>query len=628
MKNHSRLSLPLVTATLAFSNIACFDAIADDNVATLQPMSVTATRSVQPVSQTLAAVTVITRADIERLQVSSVEELLGTSAGVSMVNNGGRGKNTSLFIRGAESDHLVVLIDGVKIGSATSGTSPFQMLPIDQIERIEIVRGPRSALYGSEAIGGVVQIFTRQASGEGFRPGLALSAGSHNSYKGSGSLSYAAEDFTFNLSASVEDTDGFNACTGAAFAGCFVADPDPDDDGYKNTSYAARAAYQATSWFRVEAQLMQVSDEVEYDSAGAGPFFNAPNGSESELTVYGGKVIFTPSSSTSLSLAAGRSSENGDNLVDGVFESNFDTRRDTLNGQFDWQIDPAQRVTIGADYQNDQVTSNTAFTVTERDNKAGYVQYQYYGQSVEFVAGLRSDDNEQFGDKTTGNLGLGFLFGNGLRLSAGYGTAFKAPTFNELYWPFAGNVNLAPEKSETIELSLSGSFWEIRLFDTSVDDLIIWDSADTTLGAFGGPSNISEASIQGAEFEMFGDLLGWQVRASLTLLDAKDESGGVNDGNELARRPDQSARLDLDRSFGKLSVGSSITLEGQRYDDVANSRSVGGYATVDLRTSFELTESWSLGGKVNNVLDKSYQLASYYPQDGINFMITVRYQGQ
>ena len=628
MKSHSHLSLPFITATLAIGNLACFDVLADDSVATLRPMSVTATRSVQPASQTLEAVTVITRADIERLQVTSVEQLLGASAGVSMVNNGGRGKNTSLFIRGAESDHLVVLIDGIKIGSATSGTSPFQMLPVDQIERIEIVRGPRSALYGSEAIGGVIQIFTRRASGDGFSPALSLSAGSHSSYKGSGSVGYAGQDFTANLSVSVEDSDGFNACTGAAFAGCFVADPDPDDDGYKNTSYAARAAYQANSWLRLEAQLMQVSDEVEYDSAGAGPFFNAPNGSENELTVYGGKVVIAPSDSTSLSVAAGRSSEDGDNLVDGAFESNFDTRRDTLNGQFDWQIDAAQQLTVGADYQNDQVTSNTAFSVTERDNKAGYVQYQYYGQKVEFVVGLRSDDNEQFGEKTTGNLGLGFLFDNGLRLSAGYGTAFKAPTFNELYWPFAGNVNLAPETSETIELSLSGTRWDVRLFDTRVDDLIVWDSTDTTLGAYGGPSNVSEASIQGAEFEVFGDVLGWQVRANVTLLDATDESAGGNGGNELARRPNQSARLDLDRSFGQFSVGSSLSLEGQRYDDVANSRSVGGFATVDLRASFALNERWTLAGKVNNVLDKSYQLASHYPQDGVNFLVTVRYQGQ
>lgn len=587
---------------------------ADD---TAEPIIVTATRTAQTADETLAAVTVITRQDIERQQATSVVDLLRGTPGLGLSNNGGLGKATSVFLRGTESDHVLVLIDGVKVGSATLGTTAFQDIPIDQIERIEIVRGPRSSLYGSEAIGGVIQIFTRKGGGP-LKPYLSLGGGSYQTYNASAGVSGGGERGWFNLGASGITTEGFNACNGKPSpggAGCFAYEP--DKDGYRNASGSVRAGYRFTSGAEVDVNALRAEGKNQFD----GSFVND---SKSTQQVLGGRLRFAPLAAWHMTLAAGQSQDDSDNFKDGVFKSRFNTTRDTATLQNDVTLGQAHLVTVGLDYQNDKVDSTTAYAVTSRDNKGLFAQYQgtFGPQNVQLA--VRGDDNEQFGERTTGGLAWGYDLDRDLRLTASYGTAFKAPTFNELYFPGYGNPNLQPEESRSYEVGLRGKGawggWSLNAYQTDVNDLIAYDAS------INAAANVEQARIRGIEAALSARLRDWQLRSALTLLDPENRASGTNYGKVLPRRAEQALRLDLDRVLGRFRVGGTLFAEGRRYDDLANTREMGGYAVVGLRGEYAFAKAWRLQARIENLFDKEYETASFYNQPGRSFFVTLRYQ--
>ncbi|NOY62821.1 MAG: TonB-dependent vitamin B12 receptor [Gammaproteobacteria bacterium] len=587
----------------------------------LDPVIVTAARTAQTSDETLAAVTVINRDDIERQQARSVQDILRGVPGVSISNNGGAGKVTSLFLRGTESDHVLVLIDGVKVGSATAGTAAFQDMPVELIERIEIVRGPRSSLYGSEAVGGVIQIFTRKGSAAS-KPFFTIGGGSYGSAEASIGVSERGENGWFSASASGASTDGFNACDGKPFpggAGCFTIEP--DKDGNRTQSRSLRAGYRTQFGLEVDAHALRTSSETEFD----GSAFSG-NESESLQDVLGATIRYSLADIWQLTLSGGRSLDESDTLKDGILIGRINTQRDTLSLQSDHFITDNHLVTIGADYQDDRVDSATAYVVTDRDNRGLFTQYQGSFAAHDIEVSLRSDDNEQFGKRTTGGAAWGWAFAKNLRVTAAYGTAFKAPTFNELYWPGFGNPDLEPETSRSAELGLRGHMdwasWSVNLYETRVKKLIAFDAATFA------PVNVGEARMRGIETTLTTQISAWNLSANLTLLDPKDRSSGANKGNTLARRTKQSLRFDADRDFGKYGIGATLLAEGKRYDDSANTRKISGYSTIDFRAQYRLTKAWKLQARIENLLDKEYETASFYNQPGRSFFVTLRYQPQ
>jgi vitamin B12 transporter len=585
-----------------------------------EPIVDTATRTARTIDDTLASVTVITREEIERRQVASVPEVLRGVAGLGIASNGGLGKTTSVFLRGTNSDHVLVLIDGIRIGSATLGTAAFQDIPIDQIERIEIVRGPRSSLYGSEAIGGVIQIFTRKGGGA-LKPSFSVGGGSHATYKVSGGVSGGGAKGWYNLSASRLATSGFNACDGLPFppgGGCSTFEP--DEDGYTNTSGAVRAGYRFDNGLEFEGHLLHAEGDNEFD----GTFVNQ---SDFVQQVVGGKLRFSPTSNWDVTLLGGRSLDESENFLHGESMSVFDTERDNVSFQNDISLATNHILTLGFDYYNDKVDSTTAFTVTSRGDKAGFAQYQGAFSGHDILLGIRHDDNEQFGERTTGNVAWGYAFGKALRLTASWGTAFKAPTFNQLFFPGFGDPNLRPEESETVEAGVSGKLiavtWSLNSYYTSIDDLIGF--ADDPSALFGiRAANIDEARIHGLEALASATLWGWDVAANLSWLDPENRGDGPNKGNLLPRRAQTMFRFDLDRHFGPLQIGATVYGEGRRFDDIENTERLAGYVTVDLRAGIELHKHWILEGRVSNLLDKDYETAHLFNQDDRNFFLTLR----
>lgn len=429
---------------------------------------VTATRTARTAAQSLAAVSVIDREDIERSQARSVPELLRQVPGVSLANNGGFGKNTTLFLRGTESDHVLVLIDGIKVGSASAGLTAFQDLPVELIERIEVVRGPRSSLYGSEAIGGVIQIFTRRGDGQGAKPFFSAGYGTHQTLEGSAGVSGGTGNGWYSLGVSSFDTAGINTKRAGTVG------YEPDRDGYRNLSGNLRGGYRFDNGLELDGTLLRAKSHNDYDQVFNGSGFGT--NSDNEQNLIGGRARFTPLDPWLVTLQAGRSEDKADAYQDGRFYSRFDTRRDSLSWQNDLTLAEGHVLTLGYDWQKDEIGSSEAFSVDSRLNKGWFAQYLgQYGRQ-DWQLSLRRDDNQQFGVHDTGSAAWGYALSDALRFTVSYGTAFKAPTFNELYYPDYGNPDLDAETSRSLEVGLSGTHgwghWAVNAFRTNVDDLI------------------------------------------------------------------------------------------------------------------------------------------------------------
>nr|WP_281782003.1 TonB-dependent vitamin B12 receptor [Lysobacter auxotrophicus] len=602
---------------LAVSLFSCVfsaaPAFADDAATDLDQIVVTATRTAQTQDQALAAITVIDRAEIERLQPASLPALLTGRAGISIANNGGVGKSTSLFLRGTESDHVLVLVDGVKIGSATSGGASLQDIPVEQIERVEIVRGPFSSLYGSEAIGGVIQVFTRRPAGA-FSPNASAAIGSENTQRVAAGVSGSAADSRgwYVVNAAHENTDGINAYRG-------TRNFDPDKDGYRNDSLTVQGGYRFSERWDADLRAFRAEGRNEYDGS-------VNNEADTVQQVVGGRVRYVPGARVKLTAGLGTSADLSENFLDGVYSSTFDTRRELGSLQADIGI-ATGLLTLGFDWLGDKVQSNTDYARDRRINRGVFGQWQqaFGAQSVQ--ASVRRDDDSQFGGETTGSVLWGWDVTDALRLGASYGTAFKAPTFNELYFPGYGNPALGPETSRSVELSLRGEHgwgtWSLNAFETKIDDLIAFDSS---LGDTGGPNNIDRARIRGVEAVAGTTWLDWNLRASLTWLDPVNDGDNASHGNVLPRRAKQSGRVDADRRFGRFSVGASVTGAGERYDNLTNTTRLAGYGLTDLRAGFAFTEAWSVQASLNNAFDKRYETAALYNQPGRTWLVTVRYQ--
>lgn len=594
----------------------------DNGTATdLDEVVVTANRTAISVNDALTPVEVIDSEQIRLSQARSLPDLLRGRAGISIANQGGQGKLTTVFLRGAESDHVLVLVDGIRIGSPTSGLAAFQDLPIEMIDRVEIVRGPRSSLYGADAIGGVIQVFTRRDRGN-FSPRVRLDGGSNDTlgygvgFGGGNERGWFGADFQHTR------TDGINACYGlfdpVTFegGGCFIArDSQPDRDGYEKDALSLRGGIDFNEQWSLEGHALRNEGDNEFD----GDFTDR---SETVQQVIGGKLRWRPSERVDLHLTAGRNKDESDNFLGDVFLDTFSTNRDSATLQGDFGIAQDQLLTVGLDWLRDEVSGTIDYAESERDNKAAFVQYQgkFGAQSLE--ASVRNDDNQQFGNHTTGSAAWGLGFAENWRVTAGYGTAFKAPTFNELYFPFFGNPNLEPEESRTWELALAfrGDAFKVQLdtFSTDVDDLIAFDISINL------PNNVDKARIRGAELSADTVVADWTIAGAISYVDTENRSGFFA-GNELARRARDSARLDVDRAFGAFRVGLTATGEGSRYDDVANSRRLGGYGTLDLRAEYAFTSALSLQARVANVFDREYETVAFYNQPGREWYLTLRY---
>lgn len=597
-----RKTLP-AAVLLAFST----GAFAQSQEIEISPVLVTANRVARTADETLAAVTVITRKDIAQQQARSLPELLGGLPSVQFANNGGPGKATSLFLRGSNSDQTLVLIDGVKVGSATTGAASLQDIPLDIIERIEIVRGPRASLYGSEAIGGVIQIFTRKGAQ---RPSFSFGGGSNSTYESSAAGGFGSAEAWLNVGASGFMTTGINARNGST---------ESDRDGYTRSTVNLRGGGRLSDALSADGQLQHTQGRNEYDGN--------PNITRLQQDLYAANLRYAPGEKFTTSLRLAEALDAGENFKEDKFSSRFDTRRQTASWQNELSLLKGHQLVSGLDYQYDEVMSSAAYDRNKRRNHAAFAQYLAKLGKFDFQFAGRRDLNEQFGGHNTGSVAAGYSFSPALRLNASVGRAFKAPTFNALYYPYSGNPDLAPEKSRNKEIGVSGSAsalsWQLSAFDSHISNMVEW--IETPPGTW-NPYNTS-VRIRGAELSAKLKLNKTTLGGSYTQLLPVYDIDSVR-GNLLARRARQSGKLDIDQQLGTWSVGASMLATGKRYNDAGNFVKLGGYATFDVRAEYALNPEWRVQTRLENVFDKRYETAYSYNQPGFGAFVTLRYQPQ
>ena len=586
----------------------------------LDDQVITANRTTQSPVPLTAAVSVVTREEIENKQIQSLPQLLKQLPGVSVSSNGGRGTDTSVSVRGTNADQLLVLVDGVRIGSATSGSAALQLIPVDLIERVELVRGPRSSLYGSDAIGGVLQIFTRRGTEEGVKPFASFAMGNRSTMNSTGGVSAKFAQGWYNLALESEHTDSFSARSYKS------SSYEPDNDGYWALSGSLSGGYQFDNGLALQANYLRTKARSEFD--GGKPHRDYIQ------EVYGLQGQFSPQENWLVTLKAGHSEDLSDNIYKEKpkNDSQVNTRRDTLGWQNEISITESQLLTLGADYQHDRIggalSGAKRYDEDSRESSAVYSQYEVLLGRYGLQASVRHDHNQQFGDQATGGVGISYELSEIWMTSFTYGTGFRAPDFNDLYWPDYGNPDLKPEHSESYELGLTGDtsvgLIDVRVYETQIKDLI--DSYKDPQTKKSSVENIEKARIRGLELSWKHSWQEWAFNANASFMRPENRSKD-NHGKQLRRKPKRTFNFDIDRSFGDFSVGASSYLSSHRFDNKANSSNsrMGGYGLFDVRAEYRVTPEWRLQALLENVFDRRYQTAQTYEQPGRTLLFTVRY---
>ena len=616
-----RLSAPVVAlaAALPLSSVS----VHAQHDADLAPVVVTATRQAQRADDSLASVEVLTRADIERAGQSSLIDVLRALPGVQVSANGGPGSNATSYIRGAESRHTLLLIDGVRVGSASSGAPTLETIPLAMIERIEVLRGPASALYGSEAIGGVIQIFTRKGE-EGFHPELFVGYGTHNTFKGSATLAGGVERLRYSLTAGKERTDGYNSKRDPRY---WVSSSTrtsywADDDGLRNDMLSGSLSLGFRSRDEVGVSFAQSDARNWYDASGliAGGYFDSYIDKKSSMTnVYMRNEVLEGWTST---LRLGQSQDKTLNKASTANPTYFNTLQD----QFVWQHDlalPVGTLLAAYEYVESKLDSTTAYRQDSRRVNSAVLGWTAAIDAHHLQINARHDDNSQFGAKTTGLFAYGYDLNAQWRLRGSIATAFNAPTFNQLYWPasssFTGNPDLKPEEALNREIGVRWSsgaqMVEAVYFDNKVKNLVSTGSPN------GLQVNIGEARLKGVELAYFLNVGNFNLAAGADFLSAKDE----NSGRRLQRRAQRAGFLRLSHTLDSFDWGVEWSGAGRRYDNAANTVELHGYGLLSAFAHYRVARDWRIEARADNILDQDYELARGYRTPGTNVFVGVRY---
>jgi vitamin B12 transporter len=582
---------------------------------------VTATRTEQPVFKSLASVSVLTEEDIRKAQAPSILELLGSLPGIDTRHNGGRGSQSSIYVRGTEADHVLILVDGIRTAGATNGTTALQSIPVENIERIEVVRGPRSSLYGAEAIGGVIQVFTKKGT-ESAQTAVSTEYGSHDLTKSTISSRGKLGNTLYSVSGIYEQTSGIDRTIKDGTA-------NDDRDGYREKAWAASLVHSFDSGVEAGIAINRNDSEVDFDGGGK-------DYTETVIESRSGYIAIPFTEDLQLRLNAARFRDTRETF--GTVPDVFETIRDSYGAQLDYSLTEDHLVSVGYDYYNDEVDAQLEFTVKERYNKAAFIQYQGRFDRVSATASVRKDNNEAFGNEYTRSFSVGYDLSEDTLISLSYGTAFKAPTFNDLYYPsayyvdgwsagvdfeYVGNPDLVPEESESLELMLrsrTGNInWSASVYKTKIENLIDFNTVFTPTLVSYAPDNISKAEILGGELEASFSALGFSVISSLSYADPRNE----DTDDMLPGRARGKAAIDISRDFGEFEVILAWQAQSHRFR--TDGRRSGGYNTVDLRANYQVTPKLVVSAKVENLFDKHYRLDPKFETEGQTASVSARY---
>lgn len=624
--------LALAVAALPFAVSAATD-LDTEAALKLSDTVITANRGAQDKADTTAAVSVFTREDIDRLQPVNVADLLGRVPGVQVRQSGGRGSVTGVFIRGTSTAQSLVLVDGVRVGSATAGgaNGALEHLNIDQIERVEVLRGSRSAIHGADAIGGVIQIFTRRGDSQGLTPRVRYAVGNKGVQERSISLSGGNEKTRFNMGYSNDEARGFDRTRNSWHA-------DKDHDAYRNKALSLSLSHAFNENFTVGGSLLQQKGKAEYDNpAGrfdmtsfqnveARPYDNFQSASGSVFAQL--KINDVWNSRLELG-----HSENKLSTYDKLFagQDDFNTYRNSAAWLNTFTVNEQNELLVGIDYYKDKVRSTTAYEEKNRWNQAGFIQHRFNSQWFSTELGLRHDKNQQYGSENTWNGAVTVPVNDDNSLTLSYSEGFRTPTFNDLYWPGFSNPNLKPEKSVSYELQLRSRLTDVVSLEASAFQTKVRDQI-----RYQGNNNLKnvQTRINGFEASVLHQFDTVTTSLTLSILDPRDRKTG----QVLTRVAKRTLTYDVDKQLGDWSLGASWQLHSQATDAVFNNatwqterKKIAGHGVVDLRASWQATSELAFGLRLGNIFDQKYSRALYdyqgetsnYREDRANIQASV-----
>ena len=595
-------------AALPLALAAAFPSLAQTPLA---PVIVTATRVAQPITDVVADVTLIDRATIERSGAAALADLLVRAPGIAMTRNGGPGTTTSLYLRGAETRFTAVFVDGVRVDSQSTGGAAWNALPLSQIDRIEILRGPAAAIYGSDAIGGVIQIFTRKGE-PGFTPSVEIGAGNHGTYKLALGLSGGTETVDYALGLAREISTGFNG----------QPKVNSDLDGYQSNAVSGRVGFKVNAVHRLEATFLRNEIDAQYDAFTPG--FDDHGVSRVQAVGLNWTARWSQAYSTRVSIGQG----------DDRYETQpsvylTDTRVTSYLLHNEYRVG-VHTLTADLERRDDKLNNaSTSPVVTNRSQDAVALGYGLRQGAHTLQLNARHDQDSEFGANTTGSAAYAYAVTPAWRVTAALGSAFRAPTLYQRFSQY-GVATLTPETARNREIGVKydagGDSFSAVVYRNTVSDLITYVSGPGAcangVGQFAGCyGNTAVAQYEGITLTASKRMGGVAFSGSLDLQNPHD---GIT-GKQLARRAKQMATLAADTQLSGWSVGAELQMTGERFNNASNTQVLAGYSLLNLHASTALNREWTLLGRVNNLADQKYETAQGYATQGRTLYVGLKW---
>lgn len=580
------------------------------NAATAQSVPsqvvVTASRTEQILTDVLPHTTVLGRDAIEQSQLTDLSSLLAREAGFQFTQSGGRGSQSTTFLRGAASLQVLVLVDGVPMGKQdTTGSVSLEHIMLDQVDRVEIVRGNVSAIHGGGALGGVIQVFTRQG-----QVGHTAYATAETGSLGTSRLNMGTQgkhgDFGYALSLGTLSTHGINAANLSQ-----TQNANADADGYRNDNHSVHLSYELSPDHKVGMRSTHFNGRFDYDVAGS---FAAPTDVHKGATRMDSSTVYwaarlNPNWNSRLNYSDAKERNTTDTVGAYSFSTQAQTRTRLLSWtqQVNWE---SVVLSGGVDHQTQGIEAGTDGTkdlTRERTANAIYGGLVYTRAAHSAQVNYRHDRIEGLTGKDSYYLGYGYNLSTPWKLIVSHSTAFNVPPLGYLYDPYSGNPHLRHETATTSEVGVQWASGTHRLrstlFDTRTKDLLLYDPRTWQF------SNVSSAKNQGLETSYSGRIHSTDLRASVTLQNPLNEATG----KQLVRRAKTLASASVSQTWGFMTLGGNVRYTGGR-PDIEGKPGLDSYLLLDLTARYTLNRDWTLFGRIENATDSRYQTAFGYNQ--------------
>lgn len=629
---------------LIASALTCVPAVAAENDVTSQEnmpvahfpkITVTATRTPTAVNNTIAQTQVIDGQELSTYKGQTVLDVIKRQPGFSQFTYGGMGTGNNFYLRGYDNKSILVLIDGVRYSSLSAGGASLNLLPAEQIERIEVLYGASgSSMYGADAMGGVIQIFTKGQNVEQNQFSVTAGAGNNGHYLYGASAQMRNDNGTsLSLSASHNETDGYSTVLPGNWG------YNSDDDGFESDNYSLNLKQQVNNELSLGVSGLYTESTTDIDSGddydtGAAALDNAyadqKNGAGTIYAQYStdkfdAKLSFGYSEDKSLTYENELHLSNPDK---------YDTKQQQINLVGSYNL-PVGKAIYGLEHLKQELESNI-YEANDRKVTSGFLGYLASYNNIDAQANIRYDDYSDFDSETTYNLGAAYNFTPEIRTGINYAKGYRVPTFNDLYAPdsWGSNPDLKPETSDNyeafVEYTTSRQSTRLTGYYNEVEDLIASDGIKTVKYPYGQNINIESAEIKGVTLTTDWNINDYLFGLSYDYQKAKNESGKnrANDGNYLPIRPENKGMVYVGYQLDDLDVRAEYQYIDDYYYDAANSdfNKVENYGLFNISGNYQLTPALSMSARLNNVFNKKYVTSpGYSTDDGTNFFTSLTY---